>query len=324
MTVPTRVLFAGSISAALLAVALVAGCRSASPAADHTPAAGDQPSGPPVGINAAPLQNVFRIDDRVISGSMPEDDAGFDALARLGVRSIISVDGATPDVERAHARKMRYVHIPVGYDGIHEEQQLALARAIRDLPGVVYVHCHHGKHRGPTAAAVAQVLLGRYAPEDAIAFMHAAGTSESYPGLFACVQKAHRRDRAVIDNECAEWPEVAERGTLVESMAKMQDAFDNLERMSADGWKAAANHPDQTPASEIGRLEGLLRPLTTDPALADRPAQFHTWMRLAHQRSTELESAIRIGVAPDRLAERLSALKSSCRDCHARYRDFKW
>src|SRR6516164_7654896 len=60
---------------------------------------------PAVG-NSAPaevagLHNVFRISAGLYSGSVPEGDAGFDSLHRLGIRTVISVDGARPDVDRA-------------------------------------------------------------------------------------------------------------------------------------------------------------------------------------------------------------------------------
>jgi hypothetical protein len=50
------------------------------------------------------LHNVVAYHDGFYSGSVPEGDAGFDTIAGMGVRTIISVDGAEPDVVRAAAR----------------------------------------------------------------------------------------------------------------------------------------------------------------------------------------------------------------------------
>src|SRR5262245_41464410 len=47
------------------------------------------------------LHNVCRVSGKLISGGVPEDDEGFASLHKLGVKTIISVDGARPDVERA-------------------------------------------------------------------------------------------------------------------------------------------------------------------------------------------------------------------------------
>jgi protein tyrosine/serine phosphatase len=65
------------------------------------------------------------------------------------------------------------------------ERAAELAKAVRDLPGPIYIHCHHGKHRSPAAAAVACVAAGLLAPERAPAVLKEAGTSPNYRGLFA-------------------------------------------------------------------------------------------------------------------------------------------
>ena len=97
---------------------------------------------------AAALHNVFRLEARVYSGSSPYSEAAFRELAKLGVRTIISVDGAMPAVELA-----RYVHLPIGYDAVPPSRAAELVKAAQGSDGPLYVHCHHGKHRGPAAAA---------------------------------------------------------------------------------------------------------------------------------------------------------------------------
>src|SRR5438094_677830 len=81
--------------------------------------------------------------------SSPDGDEGFHSLQQLGIKTIVSVDGARPEVDLARKYGLRYVHLPIGYDAVPREQALRIARAIRDLPGPVYIHCHHGRHRGP-------------------------------------------------------------------------------------------------------------------------------------------------------------------------------
>ncbi len=107
------------------------------------------------------LHNVINFSDQLINGSAPEGDRGFDSLKALGIKTIICVDGATPDAARAEARGMRYVHLPIGYDGIDETEGLKLIRAIRDLPQPIYIHCYHGVHRSPAAAAASSAGLNR-------------------------------------------------------------------------------------------------------------------------------------------------------------------
>src|SRR5262245_25679022 len=81
------------------------------------------------------LPNALQVHEKVISGGMPEGDDSFAELQTLGIKTIISVDGAKPDVEMAQKYGMRYVHLPHGYDGVPESRAKELAKAVRDLPG---------------------------------------------------------------------------------------------------------------------------------------------------------------------------------------------
>src|SRR5438067_12591502 len=63
------------------------------------------------------LQNVCHLAEKLYSGSAPEGDAGFESLQKLGVKTVLSGDGARPDVERARKHGVRYVERPFGYDG---------------------------------------------------------------------------------------------------------------------------------------------------------------------------------------------------------------
>ena len=83
----------------------------------------------PVPLELPGIHNAFRVTDRILSGSQPEGDAAFAELARLGVKTIVSVDGAKPDVASARKNGMRYIHLPFGYDGIPAERIAQLTRA---------------------------------------------------------------------------------------------------------------------------------------------------------------------------------------------------
>src|SRR6185436_3172872 len=107
--------------------------------------------------NALPstqLHNLFRVTTNILSGSSPYRDAAFAEIARLGVKTIISVDGTRPDVETARNHGLRYIHLPFGYAGVPTNRVAELVKAARTASGPIYVHCHHGLHRGPAAVAV--------------------------------------------------------------------------------------------------------------------------------------------------------------------------
>ncbi|MEZ6189594.1 MAG: sulfur transferase domain-containing protein, partial [Planctomycetota bacterium] len=108
------------------------------------------------------LDNVVAYAPEVYSGSVPHGAEGFRTLAAWGVDTVISVDGAAPDVAAARAAGLRYVHLPIRYDGMDAERTLEIARAVSVARerGAVYLHCHHGKHRSAGAAGAAAVTLG--------------------------------------------------------------------------------------------------------------------------------------------------------------------
>lgn len=84
------------------------------------------------------IQNPFQVMPGLFCGSGPEGEAGFPSLKKRGIRTIISVAGARPNVESARKHGMRYVHLPIGYSSVPEETGLPIARVVRDLPGPVY------------------------------------------------------------------------------------------------------------------------------------------------------------------------------------------
>jgi protein tyrosine phosphatase (PTP) superfamily phosphohydrolase (DUF442 family) len=264
---------------------------------------------------------VISVTDKLTSGSIPEGERGLEELKAMGIKTIISVDGATPDVEAARARGMRYVHIPIGYHGIDKERQLELARAVRDLPGPIYLHCHHGKHRGPAAAASAAVVLGNLTPEEGDALLRQAGTAAGYKGLYKCVNDAKPATAADLDRVPADFPEVAPIPEFVKAMAAVQDAYDHLVLIRDSGWVTPQNHPDLVPLDEASRLAGLMRGLRKDPELGRHPAEFATMFLESIELTEQFERAVRSQAPTMDRALLLSQIGASCRDCHVKYRD---
>ncbi len=269
------------------------------------------------------LHNVLPVTAKLTSGSLPDSDAAFDELRSMGVKTIISVDGATPDVEKARSYGMRYVHIPVGYHGIDADQQLALAKAVQAVEGPIYLHCHHGKHRGPAAAAAAAVVLGAMSAEDGVAFLKKAGTAPTYPGLYECVREAEAADQATLNALPSDFPEIAPRPGFVKAMAEAQDRYDHLAEIRGAGWRVPPEHPDLVPLAEAARLENLMRSLIDDEEVAKHPPDFAQLMRDAAKRCQEFEDALAAKAPAADLTARLKAVNDSCKSCHVKHRDVK-
>ncbi len=295
-----------------VAASLVASC------AHHTGHPGDRTDVSAVAIEPLNgIDNVFRLSDRVWTGGVPEGEAGFDALASLGVRTVIAVDAGVPELTQLHARGMRSIHLPIQYAGLTDEQLIAMSRALRDADGPVYVHCHHGKHRGPAAAAAAMVALGELTPTAGHAFLVQAGTSRAYPGLFDAVSNAGRIEQSEIDAWEGTLLEVAQPGELQQIMSQLESHFDMLDRIATNDWQAFENDPDRSAAAEAGAVHDLLR-ASQEQAKRTEPG-FTTEMNLAVELANRVERAVRSGrmKAAD---EALLMLGDSCIRCHTAYR----
>lgn len=270
------------------------------------------------------LPNVVTYHDGFICGGVPEGDAGFDTLAAMGIKTIISVDGSAPEPERAAARGIRYIHLPIGYNGFDERRKLELVRATRDAmaDGPVYIHCHHGKHRSAGAAATIAESLGWMTPQQGVALMKVSGAAPNYTGLYACATSATVLAAADIDAIPADFPAVSKPSGYVQAMVEIDDALDHLKAIEKAGWGVPADDPDLVPAAEAGRLADLFRAAQNTPYAKRKPADFAGMMMTAHSNSQALEDLLAGGERDgSKLSAQLKLVAASCKDCHAKYRD---
>lgn len=282
---------------------------------------------PPTGAEKVALpgiENAYRLSPRLYSGGQPEGDAAFKALRALGVRTILSVDGAPTDPAAAHRHGLRYVHLPIGYDGLEPDRVAQLVKVVQTLPGPIYVHCHHGKHRGPAAAAVCAMAAEGWSKPQARAWLERAGTSPDYAGLYAAVaayQPPGAAALAAID-PARDLPEQAEVPALVESMTDVDARWSHLQPLTLD--PPAAKAPPAPLAPEALLLSESFREAARRPdALARGPA-FVQSMTAAADTAAALHARLSAPGAtprdePVRAAARLVA--RSCTDCHHRFRD---
>ena len=187
----------------------------------------------------------MQVTERLYSGSEPHGEEGIASLKELGVKTIVSVDGAKPAVDMARKYGMRYVHIPIGYDGVPEEAGQSLARLMREAETPIYVHCHHGKHRGPAAVAVACVAVGDMTGKEALSILVRPARAKTTRGC-GTTSKRTRPHRPMP--KLPELVEVAEVGSFTAAMAQVDRAFDNLKLCRDAKWTVPPDHPDLVPA----------------------------------------------------------------------------
>ncbi|MEC9373608.1 MAG: hypothetical protein VYC34_07180 [Planctomycetota bacterium] len=290
------------------------------------PSAGDHsgPITPPKMGEAKDLpgiHNVILFGDGVYSGSVPEGDAGFDTLQALGIRTIISVDGARPDLERAKSRGMRYVHIPIQYSGIDDDDAMDLAKAMDTVERPIFMHCHHGKHRGPAATAMALVETGEMTAEKGVEMLKLAGTSPSYPGLYRCVGTASAIPEFELMAHETALPEQAQVSGMVEGMAETDAVWERLKLIQKVGWAAPRDHPDLVPAAEAGLLRDLLRTMHDDPEAADYPSSYKAMLKDSEMAALAIEEALVRGErGTAEMEERFAFVERTCKGCQVVFR----
>ena len=262
------------------------------------------------------LCHVLEAAEGIYSGGEPEGDKGFGSLRMLGVKTIVSVDGARPDVERAHENGMHYVHIPFGYNGIPAEAGAALARVVREQQAPIYVHCYHGLHRGPAAAAVACIAAGKADHGQALDFVRKAGTSRNYAGLWRDVDKYVPPTR---NTKLPDLKETADVGKFTSIMARIGRTFDHLQLCKEAKWGSPKTHPDLVPWREALMLrEGLQQ---ADKKRSDsKDAHFRTMLSDTADLAGQLERSLR-AEQKEQATQQYTKLKQSCTQCHKSYRD---
>lgn len=265
--------------------------------------------------DAHALHNLMQVASDIYSGGEPHGEEAFAEIARLGVKTVVSVDGATPNVALARKYGLRYVHAPFGYDGIDEQSALTLAHVMREAEGPFYVHCHHGKHRGPAGAAIMCLVSNQTDHDGARQILERAGTSPDYAGLW--------RDVAAFEPPPADAVlppllEVAPVESLAAAMAVIDRAYDNLKLCRDADWRTPADHPDIVPAREaLLIVENLRESARNMPD--DHDPQLKTQLTDAEAVAMALETALRDGNNAD-AATLFGSLSKSCTDCHRVFR----
>ena len=261
------------------------------------------------------VHNAFRASEKIYSGSQPEGDEAFAAIARLGVKTIVSVDGSKPDVEAAKKYGLRY-----GYDGIPTNRVAELAKLTAEVSGPFFVHCHHGLHRGPAAVAVMCEASEGWTTNRAVAGLREAGTSLDYPGLY----RAASEFKAPTPAELAAvkgFPEITRPSSFVEAMVEIDARFDWLKKSQKAGWKSQPGQADISPAHEATILWEQFREIARTEGAARRTADFRVKLAEAEQHTDALRQMLKESALSPAMDVAFKQVGQNCAACHKKYRN---
>jgi protein tyrosine phosphatase (PTP) superfamily phosphohydrolase (DUF442 family) len=266
------------------------------------------------------VHNAFRATEKVYSGSQPEGDEAFAAIAKLGIKTIISVDGGKPDVAAAHKHGLRYIHLPYGYDGVPTNRIVELAKVATAEAGPFFVHCHHGKHRGPAAIAVMCEANASWTPSQAEAWLREAGTSTDYPGLYRAAQEFKMPTPAELA-AVKELPEIAKSSSLVDAMVAIDAHFDALKLSQKAGWKTPLEHADIAPAHEATLLWEQFLEMARTEDTGKQTADYRVKLSEAERLADSLRKLLNVPQDQVALDTTLKQVGQNCAACHKKYRN---
>jgi protein tyrosine phosphatase (PTP) superfamily phosphohydrolase (DUF442 family) len=322
----------------LLATGLLLSVLAVQTAADETPSqagtptpkaeapktAAPTPAGEQTHADHPDLHQFAKVADRLFRSAQPETDEDFAFIAAQGVKVIVSVDGARPDVERARKHGLRYVHVPIGYEGIPMAKAAVIAKAVTTLDGPFLFHCHHGKHRGPAACAIAMRVLGAADGEGGCSMMKKAGTADRYAGLYRDVREFPGIRSEVLAAIPADLPEAVSPQGMIRAMVEVDHTWDRLKSVKDAGWKAPPEHPDVAPAHEAVILAEGLREMLRLDEVTKKPESFRNVLAEAEKAAWDL-AGILDEEKPDagRAALAWQRIDKTCLECHKGYRDIR-
>ncbi len=301
-------------------VLFIAGCTP-------SPSAPPLPKFEPHSLGEKPgVPNLYQLSTKLYSGGTPEGPAGFATLKELGIRTIISVDGAAPDVEEAFRHGIHYIHLPMGYDGVPRDLAVGIAKIVEErFPdrgpiGPFYVHCHHGLHRGPAAAVAAwRCLDSRCTAELATAFLQTAGTDPHYEGLYSSVQAMSPATPFELAPSKLEF--TSKVSDLAQEMVRIDESWDRIKLFRKSDWKS----PQGDPANEVLQLLEHFRELARTPETAKRAEGYRKFLTEAVKQTEDLEKSLRSSenssLRKGQLESAFQAVGRTCKACHNEYRD---
>lgn len=268
-------------------------------------------------LNVPGIENLIQVTESIYSGGEPTS-AGLEHLQALGVKILVSVDGLSPDRETAEKLGMRYVHIPMGYDGIDTVQLQDFITLMTQQQNKIFFHCHHGKHRGPAAVAACLLIAKKVSKEQAIQFMRGAGTAKEYGGLYRSI---HELDiSAYQPQEFSQLLKKSHAKSMAQWMAELDRAWEIVQEQQKTA-EAEIDTDQLTIIAEAFRESA--RAVDKDKEIygdSSATEKLIRWLSECEKETRHIQGQVQTK-AHQKARALVEALAKRCADCHTKYRN---
>ena len=119
---------------------------------------------PVIGIE---LDNFYQLTQEVYRSKQPDDES-MEALAGMGMRSILNLREYHSDDDEARGTQLKLYHVPVNAGDVDDAFVLKALRVIADAEKPILIHCWHGSDRTGVVAAMYRMVFQGWSREAAI------------------------------------------------------------------------------------------------------------------------------------------------------------
>jgi protein tyrosine phosphatase (PTP) superfamily phosphohydrolase (DUF442 family) len=149
-----------------------------------TARAGEAPNARPSNwatpVTGTTVANLYRVESGLYRGAQP-NAAGFQELARLGVRTVLDLAGGDGDGPLAGDESLKLFHVPMSAWGLHDDLVLEALRIMTEPENrPLMVHCRHGADRTGAMVALYRVVVQGWSKEKAVREMDNGGYNHSW------------------------------------------------------------------------------------------------------------------------------------------------
>jgi protein tyrosine phosphatase (PTP) superfamily phosphohydrolase (DUF442 family) len=132
-------------------------------------------------VDGTSVSNLYLIEDGFYRGAQPSA-AGFQELAKLGVKCVLSVSGGDDALLQKGAEKgsLKLFHVPMSAFGLRDDRVLAALKIMADPQNrPLMIHCQQGADRTGAMVALYRVVVQGWTAEKAVEEMTRGGYHHS-------------------------------------------------------------------------------------------------------------------------------------------------